>query len=190
VVYAAYICAGLAIGRLDLTSRQVAWWLFGGGIVLSIVARLSSAFVLYPLGGLGALISQSPPDGTSDGTVQTLLWEPDSPTSWWYLAPPAPHSHTPVGLVHTLGSAVAVLGAALLLTRLPPWRAYCRPAFRERGSHGVERLRYHVDLGNERPPGTDCMSPVSTTDRAREPKTAAAAHSGVRPDDRAGGRSP
>jgi uncharacterized membrane protein len=120
VVYLAYICAGLAIGRLDLTSRQVAWWLFGGGIALAVVARLSSALLLYPLGGLAALISKSPPpEDTSVGIVQSLLWEPDAPTSWWYLALPAPQSHTPVDLVHTLGSALAVLGAALLLTRLP-----------------------------------------------------------------------
>ena len=119
VVYLAYICAGLAIGRLDLTSCRVAWWLLGGGIALAVVARLSSALLLYPLGGLEALVAASRPDNTAVGTVRMLLWDPDSPTSWWYLALPAPHSHTPVDLLHTLGSAGAVLGAALLLTRRP-----------------------------------------------------------------------
>ena len=58
--------------------------------------------------------------------VSTLLWdaqillaEAGSRISWWYLALPDPHSHTPVDLPHTLGSAGAVLGAALLLTGVP-----------------------------------------------------------------------
>ncbi|OLT13705.1 hypothetical protein BJF78_21265 [Pseudonocardia sp. CNS-139] len=116
VVYLAYICAGLAIGRLDLTSRRVGWWLFGAGTALAVAARLTSDVLLYRLGGLAALVAQG--QGAAAGTVETLLWDPDPPTSWWYLALPAPHSHTPVDLVHTLGSAMAVLGAALLLTRV------------------------------------------------------------------------
>jgi hypothetical protein len=119
LVYLAYICAGLAIGRLDLTSRRVAWWLLGGGIALAVVARTASALLLYPLGGLAALISAGHEESTLLWDAQVLLAEAESPISWWYLALPAPHSHTPVDLLHTLGSAGAVLGAALLLTRLP-----------------------------------------------------------------------
>lgn len=116
VVYLSYICAGLAIGRLDLTSRRAAWWLFGGGIALAAVARPTSALLLYPHGGLAALMSaESSPGDTAAETVLTLLWEPGPPASWWHLALPAPHSHTPVDLVHTLGSALAVLGAAALV---------------------------------------------------------------------------
>ena len=117
VVYLAYICAGLAIGRLDMTSRRVAWRLFGGGISLAVAAQLTSALLLYPLGGLGVLVAQTDSGGTA--VAAELLWEQSSPTSWWFLALPTPHSHTPVDLVHTLGSAIGVLGAALLLTRLP-----------------------------------------------------------------------
>jgi uncharacterized membrane protein len=117
VVYLAYLCAGVAIGRLDLASRRVAWWLFGGGVVLAVLARLVSALVLYPLGGFAVLMSGSAPGDTVAETAQTLLWDPDAATSWWYLALPAPHSGSTVDLVHTLGCAVAVLGAALLLTR-------------------------------------------------------------------------
>ncbi|OZM79352.1 heparan-alpha-glucosaminide N-acetyltransferase domain-containing protein [Pseudonocardia sp. MH-G8] len=117
VVYLAYLCAGLAIGRLDLTARRVAWWLFGGGVALAVVARLASVLLLYPLGGFAVLISGSSPGGTAAETARTLLWDPDPATSWWYLALPAPHSESTVDLVHTLACAVAVLGAALLLTR-------------------------------------------------------------------------
>jgi hypothetical protein len=121
LVYLSYICAGLAIGRLDLTSRRVGWWLLGGGMALAVAARATSALLLYPLGGLAALISASPEESASTllWQAQNLLAEAESPISWWYLALPAPHSHTPVDLLHTLGSAGAVLGAALLLTRVP-----------------------------------------------------------------------
>ena len=36
-------------------------------------------------------------------------------TTWWWLASDAPHSTTPVDLLHTTGTALAVLGAMLLL---------------------------------------------------------------------------
>lgn len=104
VAYLAYICAGLAIGRLDLGSRRVAWWLVGVGVALAVAARLASAFLLSRSGGVDP----------------SLLWQLDSPiSSWSSLALPTPHSHTPVDLAHTLGSAIALVGAALLLTRVP-----------------------------------------------------------------------
>jgi hypothetical protein len=127
VVYVAYLCVGLAIGRLDLSSRRVAWWLVGGGLALAVAARAASAILLYPMGGLARLVEQN---GLHDGAAsaaQELLWVPTLSSSWWYLALPAPHSHTPVDLLHTLGSAAAVLGAALLLTRVPAIRRVLSP---------------------------------------------------------------
>jgi uncharacterized membrane protein YeiB len=35
-------------------------------------------------------------------------------TTWWWLATDAPHSTTPLDLVHTTGTALLVLGALLL----------------------------------------------------------------------------
>jgi uncharacterized membrane protein len=118
VVYLAYLCVGLAIGRLDLRSPRLAWLLLAGGAALALAARIASAVLLYPMGGLARLIeydelSNDPAD------ISALLWEPDLSSSPWYLALPAPHSHTPIDLLHTAGSAAAILGAALLLTRIP-----------------------------------------------------------------------
>ena len=117
-VYLGYLCVGLVIGRLDLGSRRVQWWLLAVGATLAVAARAVSAFLLHPMGGLARLIEQGDLGGDPAG-VATLLWEPELTTSWWYLALPAPHSHTPVDVLHTLGSAAAVLGVALLLTRVP-----------------------------------------------------------------------
>jgi uncharacterized membrane protein len=118
VVYLAYLCLGLAIGRLDLRSRSLAWWLLAGGLTLAATARAVSDTLLYRMGGLDRLIEAN---GLRDdpAAVTALLWEPVQPTSFWYLALPTPHSHTPVDVLHTVGSAAAVLGAALLLTRIP-----------------------------------------------------------------------
>jgi len=119
VVYLAYLCAGLAIGRLDLGSRRVACSLFGAGVALAVLARLLSAIFLFPLGGLAELRSQLDSDDSTAEMTRELLWDPDPGSSWWYLALPAPHSHSTVDVLHTLGSAVAVVGAALLLARVP-----------------------------------------------------------------------
>ncbi|MBP2367269.1 heparan-alpha-glucosaminide N-acetyltransferase domain-containing protein [Pseudonocardia parietis] len=124
VVYLGYLTAGMAVGRLDLSSRRVARWLLGGGLALAVASRAVSWFLLYPLGGL-ARLGQEGDDST--GPAQ-LLWEEHQPLStWWHLALPAPHSHTPIDLLHTLGAAAAVLGAALLLTRSPRLRRLLAP---------------------------------------------------------------
>jgi uncharacterized membrane protein len=119
VTYLSFVCAGMAVGRLDLSSRRVALWLLGGGLTTAVLAKLWSTFLLYQLGGLERLI-QAGADG-DDGAVskQELLWSPDQGSSWWYLALSSPHSHTPLDVLHTSGTAMAVLGAALLLARLP-----------------------------------------------------------------------
>jgi uncharacterized membrane protein len=114
VVYLAYLCAGMAIGRLDLGSRRVAWWILGVGAALAVAAQAVSAAVLYAGGGLAALAAE-----TSSAVDERLLWQPDLSSSWWYLALPAPHSHSTVDVVSVLGSAMVVVGAALLLTRVP-----------------------------------------------------------------------
>lgn len=119
VVYLAYLCAGLAIGRLDLGSRHVAAWLLGGGIALAVASRIASSILLYPVGGLDRLVAQGEVEAEDASAAMTLLWEPEQGTSWWYLALASPHSHTQLDLTHTLGAAMAVLGASLLLTRVP-----------------------------------------------------------------------
>src|SRR5262249_20306981 len=78
--------------------------------------------LLYRLGGLGHLRQAAPPPpGVSwDRYRNILLWDPpDDLRAWWSLVFRAPHSNTPFDLLHTLGVAVALLGALLLLTGLP-----------------------------------------------------------------------
>jgi len=124
VAWLAYICVGLAIGRLDLSSKVVSLRLLGAGLTAAVGASVASWVALGPLGGEGHLYATAAQDGLSATDVSDmLLWggEGVTPTStWWWLATDAPHTTTPLDMLHTMGSAVAVLGAMLLLARVAP----------------------------------------------------------------------
>ena len=121
MTYLAYLCAGLAIGRLDLTSRRLAVRLLGGGVALVATAQVVSHVLLYQLGDLDRLVA------STGWNAMDLLWDADQGTTWGYLALAAPHTNTQLDLVNTLGSAMAVLGLSLLLTRLPVVERLLRP---------------------------------------------------------------
>jgi uncharacterized membrane protein len=118
----AYICAGLAIGRLDLRSRRVQTGLLACGCGLALLTTLASSFLLGPGGG-GEQLEEvtSGPDTVED----ILIFGPDpalSTDSWWWLATLTPYSSAPLDILNTIGLAVAVLAACLLLgqrARLP-----------------------------------------------------------------------
>jgi hypothetical protein len=119
VVYMAYICTGLAIGRLDLSSTKVATRLLGAGLVLAVTAWVTSSVLLFQLGGLQHLTGAVADPGTDPATARNeILWDPSRVASWWWLALRAHHTNTPVYAMHTLGVAIAVLGAVLLVTKL------------------------------------------------------------------------
>jgi uncharacterized membrane protein YeiB len=126
LAFMAYLCAGMAIGRLNLSSSRLAAGLLGGGIAMALGAQLVSSMLLFQLGGLRELVDLVDANSTREAANQ-LLWDPDPVGSWWYLALPAPHSSTPIDLLHTLGSAMAVLGAALLLCRVRAIARLLRP---------------------------------------------------------------
>ncbi len=130
VVYMIYICAGLAIGRIDLFSTRVAVWLFVGGLVMAVTAWLVSTWILLDLGGVHHLAAAGAVDPGTDRSQITndVLWGPNyESSSWWWLALRAAHTGTPFDMLHTLGSAMAVLGGVLLITKLRPARRLLRP---------------------------------------------------------------
>lgn len=94
--YMAYICAGLAIGRLNLSSTQVASRLLGGGLALAISTWVTSSVLLLHMGGLRQLQAVLP-TGTNPAqlTGDFLLWPRAHTSSWWLLAVRAPYSDTP-----------------------------------------------------------------------------------------------
>jgi hypothetical protein len=103
-----YLLAGMAVGRLDLRSVRVAVGLLAGGAGLALVAAGTSALLLGPGGGATA-IGRVALQQRRYGTTPT--------DTWWWLAVDIPHSGAPLDLAHTTGTALAVLGAMLLLAR-------------------------------------------------------------------------
>ncbi|MGY1643826.1 heparan-alpha-glucosaminide N-acetyltransferase domain-containing protein [Geodermatophilus sp. SYSU D00703] len=122
VVYMAYICVGLAIGRLDLSSTRVAVRLAVGGLALAVAAWIASSVLVFHLGGLPSLLAAS-----DDVTPTELVWDSDPLDTWWWLALRVHHSGTPLDMLHTLGSAIAVLGVVLLLAKVPGVRRLLWP---------------------------------------------------------------
>jgi hypothetical protein len=118
--WVAYLCVGIAVGRLRLSSARVAASLLATGTAVAAAATAVSWWLLGPMGGLDRIAAVTPPDELATApTVAdfvTVFPEGVTPTTtWWWLATVAPHSSTPADLVQTAGSAVAVLGAMLLL---------------------------------------------------------------------------
>jgi uncharacterized membrane protein YeiB len=101
--------------------------LFLGGLALAVVSRLLAWVLPYPAGGLARLAAVTPRGDDGVSVREQLLWSPSQGRSWWYLALPSPHANTPVDLAHTIGSAMAILGAALLLTRAARGSRILRP---------------------------------------------------------------
>ncbi|WP_462202888.1 heparan-alpha-glucosaminide N-acetyltransferase domain-containing protein [Frankia sp. CcWB3] len=121
-----YLCVGLAAGRLDLRSTRVAAALLAEGGTIAAAASLASWALLRHAAGMAALESVDPVEvaGVGPLPVRSILdagLYGSTPTNtWWWLAVDTPHSSTPVDLLHTSATAVALLGFVLLLSRLLP----------------------------------------------------------------------
>ena len=127
LAWTAYLLAGLAVGRLALERARVAGAIALAGALLALLAEATSAVLLRALGGddrLAAVVRV--PAGQSVGDAASGSQYGNVPTtSPWWLAVDAPHSSTPVDLVGTTGTALLVLGLALLLAARAP--AVVRP---------------------------------------------------------------
>lgn len=115
--WTAYLCAGLAVGRLALGSRRVALGLLAGGAVLAALASAASAVALGLLGGYDRIEAVS---GAVMADVERARFGTVPTDTFWWLATDAAHTTTPPDLLHTTGTALAVLGLALLLAPLAP----------------------------------------------------------------------
>lgn len=113
-----YILIGMAIGRLPLRDLRVQLGLVVSGAALAVAAKLLSGYLLGPLGGLTALLQT--PEGSRyplEAMMSVSLTGVDQSDSWWWLAVSAPHSGSPLDLLHTGGTSVLVIGLCLLATR-------------------------------------------------------------------------
>lgn len=113
-----FVCAGIALGRMNLAHRRVQAGLAAVGAALAAVTWAASDLALR-LGGYDAIAGATP--WMSEEEIDEILVfgaDPELPTStlWWLLVPGA-HSNTPFSLLLSLGLAVFTLGVFLLLPR-------------------------------------------------------------------------
>lgn len=114
--WAAYLLAGLAVGRLPLRSPRVAASVAGAGLALAVAGKAISAFLLGPLGGREELVEAGPiPAADLDAALGRQFYGNVPTESFWWLATSNAHSASPFDLLHTTGSALLVLGIALLV---------------------------------------------------------------------------
>jgi hypothetical protein len=131
MVWLAYLLAGMALGRLDLRRSTVGARLLAVGVLLAVGSTVASRVLLARPAAAAALASTFPDPsvGSDPAALHAALTHGlhgTTPTgSWWWLATVAPHSGTPLDLAQTIGSALAVLGVCLLVTRFQPrvWAA-------------------------------------------------------------------
>lgn len=117
-----YLLVGLVIGRLVLTKALVPILLLSAGTVVAVAAKALGAAAMEDWGGVAALEKVLNSPGYPLGSVlQVNLTGIPQEGSWWWLASAAPHSGTPLDLLHTSAVAAAVIGACLLLGRLAEW---------------------------------------------------------------------
>lgn len=130
-VWVAYLLAGMALGRLPLGRPATAARVLVAGVALALTATLTSRHLLARPGASAALAGTYPDAATPDpslasepAALEALLTQGlagTTPTgSWWWLAVVAPHSGTPLDLAQSIGSALAVTGACVLLTQVRP----------------------------------------------------------------------
>jgi hypothetical protein len=154
-----YLLAGLAVGRSDLRRAGTATRLLVVGLAAAVTARAASAWLLAHVGGVERLARtvRSTPDQV-DEALRTGMFGTTPPEDWRWLVVSAPHSGTTLDLVHTTGSALAVLGACLLLVRVLP-RLLVLP-FAAAGSMTLTLYTAHVLALAD-------GSPLLATDRTR-----------------------
>jgi hypothetical protein len=109
LTWSTYLLAGMAVGRLDLRRPGVGWALLGVGTAVTLTASAVSM----------RLVAASGPALDPDRLGERFYGTAPTDT-WWWLAADAAHSGTPFDLAVTTGSALAVLGAMLLLARYAP----------------------------------------------------------------------
>ncbi|MDP9444191.1 MAG: DUF1624 domain-containing protein [Actinomycetota bacterium] len=120
----AYLFAGMAAGRCLLGSTRVAAALAVLGGSLALLSWSAATVLLQRPGGHAVLAGALPSDFPTHGDLQESLvhgfFGTTPPTSWWWLTVWAPHSSTPVDMLHTTGTSLLVLGLAVLAGRVAP----------------------------------------------------------------------
>ncbi|OLT28935.1 hypothetical protein BJF83_13415 [Nocardiopsis sp. CNR-923] len=119
ITFMAFVYAGMAVGRMDLTATFVRLRLLVLGAGLSVFAYGGSWLLLYPLGGLERL--------GEPAVVEEEMYAVSGqvPTDdWWWLAVGTPHTGTTFEIAQAVGQALLVLVACVWLAERVRWLMY------------------------------------------------------------------
>jgi uncharacterized membrane protein YeiB len=120
-LWVAYLLTGLAVGRLALRDRWTAAVVATSGAALALAAHVTSGLLLGPGGGYRRIGQQlGLPPGETAPTVDSWPYGNVPTDTRWWLATDAPHSSTPLDVAATTGTALLVLGLALLAAQAVP----------------------------------------------------------------------
>lgn len=118
-----YLLVGVLVGRADLRRPRTAVLLAVGGALTAAAAYLASAWLVDRPGvadELWATFTGAGRLADLDTTLTHGLYGTTPTGSWWWLAVAAPHTGTTFDLLQTTGSALVVLGLALLAGQAVP----------------------------------------------------------------------
>ncbi|WP_254049384.1 heparan-alpha-glucosaminide N-acetyltransferase domain-containing protein [Kocuria sp. WRN011] len=115
----AFICLGMALGRMPLTRDRIQVLLVVIGAVVAAVGKGISLLMLYRFDLEYALIEATPWLTSEDvWTAQVYGPDPQLPTTTWqWLLLSGPHTNTPFALIGAAGLAMVALGAFLIASR-------------------------------------------------------------------------
>jgi len=118
----AYLLVGLAVGRMALSKAAAPFLLLVAGTAVGVFAKWFGIALMEDWGGRQALEAElADPAYPLDSLLQVNLAGVNQSGSVWWLATSAPHGGTTLDLLHTSGTAAAVIGLCLLLGRLGEW---------------------------------------------------------------------
>ena len=122
VPWLAYLLVGMALGRLDLRRTRASGLLMAGGLGVALLAwTVSRSLTGRPDAATALRATYDPDYAPAQAQLESVLthglYGTTPSESWWWLAVVAPHTATPFDLAQTIGSALAVLGLCLLMTR-------------------------------------------------------------------------
>ncbi|AKE40264.1 membrane protein [Corynebacterium kutscheri] len=116
----AYICLGMAVGRLNLRWLLTSARLIVGGVGLALVGFATSTFLIDFAGGFRQLYYYTDNYEVSD-ISDVLTYGPSGhlPTdTWWWLLINGPHTNVPLAIISTAGLALIAIGSFLVIARI------------------------------------------------------------------------
>lgn len=148
VPWLAYLLVGIVLGRADLWSPRLQAALAAGGLGLAVGATALSKVLTARDRVTDPLLADDPAYGTREellDSISTGMFGTTPTGPWEWLLVVAPHSGTPFDLAQTIGSAVAAIGACLVVLHvLPPLARAATRVFFGAGTMTLTLYSLHV----------------------------------------------